>query len=126
MTNYRRFDKDYLTTSELQDNLKNCIGRSTVEIFRCEYDNRPAFAVYHYQALIAVYVPILDLFIANYRFYDYSGSTSRVRNEFFRLFSFYQTAPTTAQFRKVENTGEVFTSHTINCCVLKLENERVY
>lgn len=124
--NFTKLDKDYYTTSILQDMLKNCIGRSTVEIFNCSIDNKICKAIYHYNALIAVYDYYNDLIILNYRFFDYSASTSRVRNAFIRYAKGdeFSSVPLTKQLQKIENTGEVITDNILNYTVFELNNSR--
>lgn len=65
-----------ITTEILQNKLGHCIGKSTVEV--AQVDN--ILIVYHYQAPILYYDIDNQFIVLNYYFYDYSSSTSRVRN----------------------------------------------
>lgn len=116
--NYKRYDLNYQSTANLQARLSHCIGKSTVEVYRCNYYGESAYAVYHYNALILVYVPYWDMFYINYRFYDYSASTSRVRNEAIRYFGDIERVPTTKQLQAIEKKdccikGDYGTQYTV-------------
>ena len=128
MINYNRFNKDYYTTALLQEQLKNCIGKSTVEIFNATVDGHNALAVYHYNALIAVWDIENDIIYCNYYYYDYSRCTSRVRNEFIRycVEDMYATVPTTKQLQKTEKTGKCLTVRNTTIIVDEVERDRQY
>lgn len=128
MINYNRFNKDYYTTVLLQEQLAHCIGKSTVEIFKATVNGHNAIAIYHYNALIAVWDIEQDIVYCNYYFYDYSGCTSRVRNAFIRycLGDMYASVPTTKQLQRIEKTGECLTVWNTTIVVDKVESDRQY
>lgn len=90
-----------LTTKTLQDNLKHCIGRKTVR-----FENN---TVYHFGT------PIIKIsggkIIMTYA-YDYSASTSRVRNAALRLLT--GTDILTRNLQAAERNGEVLSCGCYN------------
>ena len=64
----------YISTEELRNNLSYCIGRNTVTVTHYNGNN----FIFHYNALICVINDQRVIF--NIPYYDYSRSTSRVRN----------------------------------------------
>lgn len=124
---YNRYDKNYTATAYLQARLKHCIGVSTVTCYNCSCMGDTAIAVYHYNALIAVYIPYQDLFLFNYRFYDYSTCTSRVRNQFVEFYADTYNPPATATLRKIEREHKTIKGDTNSKYkVAEIENERRY
>ena len=85
MTNYKRFDIDKQTTTNLKKALAHCNGVKTVTAYNATIKDHKATAIYHYNALICVYDHISDIMYYNYSFATYSASTSRVRNQATRL-----------------------------------------
>ena len=85
-----------MNTKQLKDNLKHCIGRSTVE-----FNNN---TVYHFNS------PILtvkdNMIILDSYYFDYSASTSRVRNKAVELLTGYQ-CPSTYELRQAQKNGEI-------------------
>ena len=85
MTNYKRFDIDKQTTSNLKKALTHCNGVKTVTAYNASIKEHKATAIYHYNALICIYDHIADIMYYNSPFATYSASTSRVRNEATRI-----------------------------------------
>lgn len=83
-----------INTQFLRDRLKYCIGKDTVEVYHDEYGN---LYCYHYGALICVQGHSHRA-LYNSAYFDYSASTSRVRNEFFRTLG--ENVYTTQYIRK--------------------------
>ena len=83
-----------INTQFLRAHLKHCIGRSTVEVYRDEFGN---LYCYHYGALICVQGHSHRA-LYNSPYFAYSTSTSRVRNEFFRMLG--ENVYTTQYIRK--------------------------
>lgn len=86
-----------INTQFLRDRLKGCNGKDTVRVYRDEYGN---LYCYHYGALICV-LGHSHRALYNSAYFDYSTSTSRVRNEFFRMLG--ETVYTTQFIRKCIN-----------------------
>ena len=93
-----------LTTKTLQENLAHCIGRKTVYV-----ENG---IIYHFGTPI---LHVTDNAVIMTRAYDYSASTSRVRNAALRLLSGMENIPTTQELRKAELNGEI-----LNCGSYKI------
>lgn len=85
-----------LSTITLQNNLKHCNGRKTVEII--------GSTVYHYNTPI---LTIEDDIIEMHPAWAYSPSTSRVRNAALAMLGFPELPPTTEELRKAKGNGEV-------------------
>lgn len=90
-------DYSRINTQFLRDRLKYCIGKDTVEVYHDEYGN---LYCYHYGALICVQGHSHRA-LYNSAYFDYSASTSRVRNEFFRMLG--ENVYTTQFIRKCIN-----------------------
>lgn len=87
-----------ITTEELYNNLKHCIGRDTVEVI-----NQGGYQIVtHYGAPILYYNYIDKIVILNKPFYDYSSATSRVRNAAIDLIN-ADITHTTKKLQKYEN-----------------------
>ncbi len=86
------------TTDIIKLDLKYCIGKDTVEVY--EDINKRCVAIYHFNSLIAVYDVLSNCIYFNKRYYDFSSSTSRVRNVFS---NFYMgVIPPLKELRKIE------------------------
>lgn len=100
-----------INTQFLRDRLKGCIGRSTVEVYRDEYGN---LYCYHYGALICVQGHSHRA-LYNSAYFDYSSSTSRVRNEFFRMLgeNIYTTQYIRKCIREQFDNGDIINGNIV-------------
>ena len=97
-------------TDDLQYNLAHCIGKNTVEIYEDTRTDK-LIGLYHFGSLIAVYNENINAMFYNFKYYDYSNSTGRVRNAFSRYMMGF--APKLYDLRSIENKEEYITYDTI-------------
>ena len=92
---------------------RNCCGRQTIKVYNAviEYLNdltgeimkvNKGYFLFHYGSPIVCYDETYNGYIFDYRYYDYSQSTSNVRNRFFEYFSYELDKLNTKDLRKIE------------------------
>ena len=102
-----------LTNAIINRTPRNCCGRQTIKVYNAviEYINdltgeimkaNKGYFLFHYGSPIVCYDKTKDVYIFDYSYYDYSQSTSNVRNRFYEFCSSEFDKLNTKDLRKIE------------------------